>query len=162
VTIEYELKKALEESRLDGEMAAYERVADRLTLGLFCMPLGVEVGDQACVIARRIVYELRDERQLYRKFRSLRDVWRSATSHLSFGREEHWAYQRIIEMGKPIVPYLLAELRDDPDHWSFALMKITGECPDIPEEHRGRLHEVAKDWLRWAEERGIKPREKDA
>jgi hypothetical protein len=41
----------------------------------------------------------------------------------------HPAYQRIIEMGQPVMPLIFRELEREPDHWFWALQSITGENP---------------------------------
>lgn len=88
------------------------------------------------------------------QFYQLRHILNQETSGLSGGREKHWAYQQIIGLGQAVVPLLLAELRDDPDWWGYALFQITGENP-VPDEHAGRLLKIAADWLKWGEEQGI-------
>ena len=50
---------------------------------------------------------------------------------------KHPAYQRIIAMGEPTVPWLLQRLAENPDHWFVALNAITGARP-VPPESRGR------------------------
>jgi len=60
-------------------------------------------------------------------------------------------YQKIIAMGKPAVPLILAQLRtegDDPDQWFWALRVITGENPVRP-EHQGDFLAMANAWLAW-------------
>jgi len=66
------------------------------------------------------------------------------------------AYQQIIGMGAAAVPFLLAELRREPDHWFWALTSITGEDP-VPERSRGDLVEMAGAWLRWGGAHGYLP-----
>src|SRR5207248_10868742 len=63
------------------------------------------------------------------------------------------AYQRIIGLGLAVVPLLLRELERAPDHWFWALKAITGADP-VPPTHRGKLREMAQDWLAWGREQG--------
>ncbi len=63
----------------------------------------------------------------------------------------HPAYQKIIGMGKDAVPFILAELRNAPDDWFWALHAITGANP-IPEESRGRLYAMTAAWIQWGQE----------
>ena len=63
------------------------------------------------------------------------------------------AYQEIVGLGEPVVPILLAELRDQPDHWMWALQSITGANPIVPEE-RGDLLKMANSWLTWGRAKG--------
>ena len=65
----------------------------------------------------------------------------------------HRAYQRIIAMGKPTVPWLLQRLATKPDHWFVALSAVTGAKP-VPPESRGRVKEMVQAWLDWGLQQG--------
>ncbi|MDE2838145.1 MAG: N-6 DNA methylase [Chloroflexota bacterium] len=65
----------------------------------------------------------------------------------------HMAYQRIIGLGMPVVPYILQELQAKPDHWYWALGAITGEDP-VPQEAQGDLWRMTAAWLEWGRKRG--------
>ena len=65
----------------------------------------------------------------------------------------HPAYQHIIDMGLPAVPWLLARLERLPGHWFLALNRITGAQPVLP-ENEGNLKAMAEDWLRWGKQSG--------
>jgi hypothetical protein len=89
------------------------------------------------------------------EFRHLVRTWkneRRATSS-SVMIAMHPAYQRIIGLGLPAVPLILAELRRELDHWFWALKAITGEDP-VPPERRGNMKEMAEIWLEWGRQRG--------
>jgi hypothetical protein len=90
------------------------------------------------------------------RFYSLAETWQRECAHLSSLREMvlHPAYQEIIGMGREALPFLLRELERKPDHWDWALRAITGENP-VPPEHRGRLADIARDWLEWARKKGV-------
>ena len=66
---------------------------------------------------------------------------------------QHPAYQRIIAMGEPAVPWLLQRLAEKPNHWFVALNAITGARP-VPPESRGRVKEMAQAWLDWGRQNG--------
>ena len=66
---------------------------------------------------------------------------------------QHPAYQRIIAMGEPAVPWLLQRLAENPDHWFVALNAITGARP-VPPESRGRIKEMTQAWLSWGRQQG--------
>ena len=55
-------------------------------------------------------------------FRTSSAEWRSAVAHLSSTtrRVQHPAYQRIIASGQNVVPLLLRELKERPNHWIAA------------------------------------------
>jgi len=67
----------------------------------------------------------------------------------------HPAYQQIIGMGPEAVPLLLRELERRPDHWFWALKAITGVDP-VPPNQKGKLDEMAKAWVQWGRDRGIR------
>ena len=62
------------------------------------------------------------------------------------------AYQSILALGQPVIPFILQRLRtegDAPDQWFWALHKLTGVNP-IPEEHEGNYRRMKEDWINWA------------
>ena len=65
----------------------------------------------------------------------------------------HPAYQGIIALGEPAVPWILQRLAEKPDHWFVALNAITGARP-VPPESRGRVNEMTQAWLNWGREQG--------
>lgn len=66
---------------------------------------------------------------------------------------QHPAYQGIVGMGAPAVPWILQRLAHKPDHWFVALSTITGANP-VPPASRGRLHEMTAAWLDWGRQQG--------
>ena len=64
------------------------------------------------------------------------------------------SYQRIIGLGKDVVPSILIELMRKPDHWFWALTAITGVDP-VPPNAAGNLQEMTAAWVRWGEEQGL-------
>ena len=65
----------------------------------------------------------------------------------------HPAYQHIIGMGPSVIPFLLRELEQQPEHWFWALYAITGENP-IPSESEGNISKMAEAWLEWGKQQG--------
>lgn len=94
---------------------------------------------------------------LAKRFRSLAERWRKDTRYVSSIHEMvlHPAYQQIIGMGLEALPFIFHELERRPDHWFWALQAITGEDP-VPHGDRGNVAAMARHWLRWAEERGVR------
>ena len=88
-------------------------------------------------------------------FESLADEWeRDRPRGVDIAQmTRHPAYQRIIAMGEPAVPWLLNRLATKPDHWFVALSAITGAKP-VPLESRGRVKEMARAWLDWGNQQG--------
>jgi hypothetical protein len=80
-------------------------------------------------------------------------IWKRETCFTSSITEKcnHWAYREIVNMGVDALPFILKELKENPDYWFSALKKITGANP-ISLQSRGKLKEMASEWLQWAKE----------
>ena len=72
------------------------------------------------------------------EFDRLASIWKAETHYLSSSTDIalHSAYQRIIGMGFGVVPLILADLRQQPCQWFWALRSLTGEDP-VPADLRG-------------------------
>jgi hypothetical protein len=90
-------------------------------------------------------------------FLELAEQWRRETGMMSLitKMSMHPAYQRIIGMGQAVVPLILRELEQEPDHWFWALQAITGANP-VQSEQRGRLKQMAEAWIQWGRENGYR------
>jgi hypothetical protein len=91
-----------------------------------------------------------------RRFLKLAEQWKKETVYLSsvLKKAMHPAYQSIIGLGEPAVPFILEDLKRDPADWFWALTAITGENP-AQEASAGNVEEMAEAWLRWGRERGL-------
>ncbi|MGB8412313.1 MAG: hypothetical protein WCE23_05755 [Candidatus Binatus sp.] len=56
-------------------------------------------------------------------------------------------------MSELAIPFLLQELRHQPDHWFTALRAITDANP-VPDEIRGNVRKMAAAWIQWGVENG--------
>ena len=65
----------------------------------------------------------------------------------------HAAYQRIIGMGPAVVPLILRDLEQKPDHWFWALRAITGDNP-VKAEKCDRMKLMTQAWIQWGKEHG--------
>jgi hypothetical protein len=65
----------------------------------------------------------------------------------------HPAYQRIIGLGKDVIPFILRELQDEPSEWFWALRALTGEDPTT-KSMAGNRDKMAKAWINWGKENG--------
>ena len=90
-------------------------------------------------------------------FLELAEQWRRETGMMSLVTKMsmHPAYQRIIGMGQAVVPLILRELEQEPDHWFWALQAITGVNP-VKSQQRGRLKQMAEAWIQWGRENGYR------
>ena len=89
------------------------------------------------------------------KFTELASQWTRSVEGMSSTAEmaKHPAYQEIIGMGEAVIPFLLADLNQNPLYWLFALRQITQENPVLPEQ-RGKIKQMAEAWLNWGREKG--------
>lgn len=102
-------------------------------------------------------YPILEPADIETRFLELAQQWRRETGMMSLVTKMsmHPAYQRIIGMGQPVVPLILRELEQEPDHWFWALQAITGANPVQPEQ-RGRLPQMAAAWIQWGREHGYR------
>ena len=63
------------------------------------------------------------------------------------------SYQQIIGMGPEAVSLILEELKQNRDHWFWALEMITNENP-VPKTALGKVEDMALAWIRWGERQG--------
>lgn len=93
---------------------------------------------------------------LEREFNALAEQWREETSHLSFGREAHFAYQQIIGMGDAVLPIIFRELEVTTSDWFWALSAIARKKArrSYPRMTRGRVRKVARIWMDWGRQHG--------
>ncbi len=96
------------------------------------------------------------EHALSKRFLQLKERWRQETAFTSSPRELflHDAYQQIIGLGPQGIPLVLAELRDEPGLWLWALHAMTGANP-IPNDFDSGTRQIAELWLEWGRQNGI-------
>jgi hypothetical protein len=94
---------------------------------------------------------------LEHQFSNLVAEWKGGRGFTSSTREmaRHPAYAAIIDLGRPVVPLLLRELEQRPDHWFIALRTLTGADPVLA-EHRGQINLMVTDWLSWGRTNGYR------
>ena len=83
----------------------------------------------------------------------LADRWVRETAGISVLARAflHRAYQQIIAMGPVAIPLLLEELRDRPEHWTFALSVLADTDP----ARNAKTFPAARAaWLRWGRRTG--------
>ena len=100
-----------------------------------------------------LIYDRRSpdsERSIAVVFRRHADKWRDETMHLSSlsRRFLHPSYLRIISLGEPVLPFLLEELKDRPDHWLVALNAITEHDPAAL---GATFNDAVAAWIEWGE-----------
>ena len=95
------------------------------------------------------------KKDVEKQFNLLAEKWYLETLHSSgyLDKVLHPAYQRIIGLGKSVIPFILNELKDQPVEWFWALRALTGEDPTTA-TMQGKKDEIAKAWLNWGKKNG--------
>ena len=95
------------------------------------------------------------------EFQKLASAWLYATQHMSSTRQmtQHPHYQRIVDLGVDVVPYVLWELLREPCVQWFAVLSdiYGGRGPYISPEYRGKVGTIARLCVEWCLHRGISP-----
>ena len=91
---------------------------------------------------------------LRRRFNELVQQWTDDTMVSSSSHDiyMHSAYQRVIGLGRRVLPLIIEEMLMGDLHWSWALSAITGENPAA---NSGSPRAATEAWLRWAKEQGL-------
>jgi hypothetical protein len=92
------------------------------------------------------------------RFRQCVQQWKTESEYLSNTAQMAMlrSYQSIIGMGPDIVPLILEELRQEPDHWFWALESITSENP-VPPQDLGQVDKMAQAWISWGQNARLIP-----
>ena len=120
---------------------------------------GVSPASQAIWVewlkARRHADEPVTRRPVWRLFADLAATWREERGFTSSVSEMvlNDSYQRIVALGRRVVPHILTDLMTGPDHWYPALTAITGVNP-APPEAAGNLRAMAAAWITWGDQEG--------
>lgn len=90
---------------------------------------------------------------LQERFEQLKSQWKRDTEMLSSISRiiKHPAYQKIILIGEKAIPLILADLQKEPDHWFYALTKLTKADPVKPEDD---FDQAIEAWLSWGKKHG--------
>jgi hypothetical protein len=87
------------------------------------------------------------------RYQLLVERWRRETQFLSGMLAETPSGVELQKLGRPIVPFLVEELRGDDYSWAVIdmLWAILKDGPTIQWQERGRIERVRKRWLSWIE-----------
>jgi hypothetical protein len=140
-----------------GEMARYVTL---ITAAVSIGELGRRLGEMEQVVkAMAEVRSLASSQVagalLAATFRQRRDEWLAATRAMSSITKAtaHRTYLRIIALGEPVIPLLIADLQEHPNrNWHTALCVLTGTNPLRPED-AGNGAAIAAAWKAWQEKR---------
>jgi len=95
-------------------------------------------------------------RPIWQRFAEFAATWREERGYTSSVSDMVLSdsYQKVVALGRRVVPYILADLMRGPDHWFPALTAITGVNP-IPPEAAGNMRAMASAWINWGEQEGL-------
>jgi len=87
-----------------------------------------------------------------KQFSNLVKQWKDETAgHSSVSKKLlNFSHLRIISMGEAVVPLILHELKQSPDHWFVALKAITNADPVSPD---ASFDQAVQEWLKWGYEK---------
>jgi len=96
------------------------------------------------------------DQDLKTEFEELVRSWSTDTAHLSSPIKliKHPAYQRLIDLGPPVLPLILRDLAESGRFWFPALNAITGENP-VPDDAAGDIERMTRAWIEWGRENGL-------
>ena len=96
-----------------------------------------------------IATDVRAEPTVEQVFKTLVEQWRKETSVLSSVQAKIFNanYQRVITLGRQVLPLIFRELRDRGGQWYWALECITGDNPAAGAQS---ISEAKQAWLRYA------------
>jgi hypothetical protein len=94
--------------------------------------------------------------ELTRIFDRLALQWKLETIGISAPQEKFLndSYLQIIGLGKPVLPLIFKDLKENGGPWFWALTSITRAHP-VPTEHVGNVRLMKKAWLDFARENGF-------
>jgi hypothetical protein len=89
------------------------------------------------------------------EFNALADEWQKHCQSVMFSSNirdylNHPSYKKLIELGRPAVPLIMARYKTDSLPWGFVLQEITGETM-IPDPNKFSPADVKKRWFEWWE-----------
>jgi hypothetical protein len=92
--------------------------------------------------------ETKDMRNVNKRFLDLYQKWKAETIGVSSVSKIvlNPNYLKIIAIGEPAIPLILASLNEKPDHWFIALSALTDDVPTSPGDN---FDEAIKKWLEW-------------
>jgi hypothetical protein len=92
------------------------------------------------------------KKDVFGEFHALLSQWRRETVFTSLARDKiaHPAFKKIVKMDRIAVPWILKEIRHQPDFLVLALHSIVKDENPVPAGARGKINEMVNAWLDWA------------
>jgi len=102
------------------------------------------------LFSKSIYMEDKYRKELYDHFLNLKKQWLENTKFSSnaFLNLNHPAHSEILRYGKPFLPFILEDLKENRNHWFYTLSLISGEDP-VLQENKGNVERMSEDWIEW-------------
>lgn len=103
------------------------------------------------MMVRAVVFVMQTDLEV--RFTRLAQRFVGETCMMSMSQFHHPAMQEIVNMGLPVLPFVLREIKDGASgtDWLIAVRKITGkDGPFIPKNEYGRVAILKRKYLEWA------------
>lgn len=83
------------------------------------------------------------------------EEWQKTVMHCSMPMERTSPlWPKTIEMGMPIVPFILKELQRKPAWWMLQVLREITKADPFPRRHAGNYPKMIEGWVRWGKENG--------
>jgi hypothetical protein len=101
--------------------------------------------------------DAKNAEEIEESFHRLAEEWKSETAPLSSIRrkKQHPAYGKLVAMGEPVMPLILADLARKPSHLFLVLRDITNRNPANPAVAENVL-DVIDCWIEWGRAPGVR------
>lgn len=80
-------------------------------------------------------------------FNELREKWLKDTEFSPTPHKSKYL-EHIISYGEDMLPYIIEDLKKEPQHWFYALEKITGRNP-VKDSDSGDILKMTEQWINW-------------
>ncbi|MEM9680531.1 MAG: hypothetical protein AAF901_09430 [Bacteroidota bacterium] len=110
---------------------------------------------QSAYFSNSIFNMHRHHEYIKKQFEDNKANWLEDTMFVSSSTEifNNSFYQNVINLGEDAIPYMVIDMKENLNHWFYALSKITNVNPVVA-EHAGNVELMADDWYHWAIQTG--------
>jgi hypothetical protein len=136
-------------------LAGVENSNMAMVEGLRFSPVDFAVINEANLFFVESKAGISEQAELEKKFNQLAKKWKSETSgyYSVSSMTMHPAYLEIISHGDKMIPFILKDLQEKPNHWFIALKTLALTSPVKPED-AGNIKKMTEAWLAWGNANG--------
>jgi len=105
---------------------------------------------------KSVLIKVSSAKSIKERFDALATEWKDEVEFLSSPSEMAAldSYQQIIRLGNSVVPFVLNELKREPNLWFSALRALT-HCDPVSPNIRGDVAGMSLAWLLWGQSSGL-------